>query len=315
MGDELAPPACPRPAMSLLRGRLRVGEDFFARMGAVPAGVVAPSGLVDRLEDLARPGVDVARIDPAIVPFFLGPGSLRLRIRSRWHGAFAIAWALARPLMRAVGQLHLPWRSADVAVHTLALDAALDGRPGARGVVRRYTAGGVMQVIAYATHRWEGGGYMSAALPLPMGALCGVLRLDLLEDAVAPGAADGTTRAASTTSRCGARLTSRRSTSGPEPVGIWFAPLVGPSFRVPFEETLDLWPARAPSAPADLRARARPDDSIVGRHTQRFLGLRCVTHEYWFAGAAQGYREAVTGRTGRPPTASDPGGRRLRWRS
>ncbi len=234
--------------------------------------MAAPSGLVDRMEDLRRPGVDLARIDPAVAPFFLDPAALRLRIESRWHGGFALLWALGRPLARLAGQLHLPRKRADVVVRTEALDAARDGRPGARGVVRSYAGGGgVMQVIAYATHAWDGAGYMSASLPLPFGALCGVLRLELL----AAASGEGT---------CGARLTSRAGPR-PEPVGIWFAPRVGPAFRVPFEETLDLWAARSPSAPRELRDAARAGDTIVGRHAQRFLGMRCVTHSYWFAPA------------------------------
>jgi hypothetical protein len=243
-----------------------VGGDFFERIGAARADRAAPAGLVDRLSDLGAAGLDVERIAPAVRLFFLDPGALRLRIASRWHGAFALVWALVRPLMRRVGQLALPRDRAEVVTRLVALDPERDGRADARGVVRAYADGEVMQVIAYATHRAaDGAGFMSAALPVPLGALCGLLRLELL-------VADG-----------GARLTSRRASgarSG-DPVGIWFAPLRGPAVRVPLEETIELWPARAPGAPAELRAAAGPDDVIVGRHVQRLAGLRFATHAYW----------------------------------
>jgi hypothetical protein len=162
-------------------------------------------------------------------------------------------------------------------VRTLALDPARDGRADVRGVLRTYASGNVMQVMAYATERWQGAGYMSAAFPMPFGALCGVLRLDLLEAEVeAEGAS------------AGARLTTRRREGASEPVGVWYAPLRGPALRLPFGETLDLWATNSAAAPAALRAEARTGETLVGHHVQTCGGVRFATHSYWFSPLARG---------------------------
>lgn len=252
---------------SLLRGGLRVGADFFSRVGALRPELPAPRGLVEELADLARPGVDVHRMDPRVAAFFLDPCSLALRVQSHWHGVFSLAWRALRPALGWVGQLYLPLDRAEVRVRTLALDPARDGREDVRGVVRSYLSGEVMQVMAYATHRDETGGYMSAAIPLPYGTLCGVLSLSLLGDGEGAGA----------------KLTTRRTPGTREPVGLWFAPRWGPAFRVPLEETLELWPADAREAPSEARAMAREGDTILGRHAQLLAGLRFATHHYAFS--------------------------------
>jgi hypothetical protein len=187
----------PRPFSSRLRARSRVGRGFFSRIGATTSAP-APRGLVDRIEDLSRPGLDIARIDPAIHPFLLDPASLEIRIESGWRGLFALAWRVVRPLFGFIGQLQYPLRNAVIRVRTLALDPARDGRADVRGVIRQYVNAGasVMQVMAYATWRENDRGYMSAAFPFPPGALCALLRMDLL-DTPDP-------------SRSGIRLTSRR---------------------------------------------------------------------------------------------------------
>src|SRR5262245_3130863 len=110
----------PRPRFSRLGGRLRIGADFFARRGALGSG--APRGVVDRIAELAHPGIAVARVHPAIVAFFEDTGGLDLALRSHWRWPVAWLWWLGRWVMRLVGQFVLPWRDARVttAVHALA---------------------------------------------------------------------------------------------------------------------------------------------------------------------------------------------------
>jgi hypothetical protein len=265
----------PRPFSSRLRAMGRVGASFFARIAAERTEASAPCGLVDRLEDLGRPGLLLDRIDPAVLPFLLDPASLEIRIESTWHGGFAVAWRLLRPLFGFIGQLYLPLRDAVVHARTVALDPGRDGRSDVRGVIREYTTGdrAVMQVMAYATWRENDRGYMSAAFPFPPGALCGVLRMDLLETAAA--------------TRCGIRLTTARDVREEhEPVGVWFA--LGPRGDVrvalPLEETLDLSPVA--QAPRELRDAARAGEDLVGVHVQKLFGARVVTHRYWFRARA-----------------------------
>ena len=168
---------------------LRVGADFFMRAGALAsadtAGSLPPTGLVDRISDLANPEIDVDRVHPALVVFFEDTQSLELHVRSRWRFPFSLVWRVVRPLMRWIGQFVLPLREGRVATRILALDPARDGRSDARAVIREYTGSGdVMQVVAYATCEQNGSRFMTAAFPLPGGHIAGILRLDrIAEDA------------------------------------------------------------------------------------------------------------------------------------
>jgi hypothetical protein len=261
-----------RPDFSRLRGGLRVGAGFFARAGALaPPGAPAPRGIVDSLADLARPGLAVHRVHPAIVPFFEDAVGLELRVRSRWRFPFSIAWALGRLCLAAVGQLVLPWREAIITTRGLALDPARDGRPGARGVVREYAdTGAVMQVIAYATHARDDTRFLHATFPMMLGHLAGVLRLDPTgEDA------DG---------RLSVALSSTPMDG--DDAGVWYVTRAFAA-RLPLGETLSLWAPGAPGAPADLDPAAFEGATIIGRHAQRLWGALVVTHDYWFRPRAQ----------------------------
>ena len=253
----------PSPRFSRLRGRLRIGPDFFARRGYVVAGEAR--GVIDRIADLAHPGIDVARVHPAIVAFFEDTAGLELLVRSRWRWPVAWAWWLWRWVMRAIGQFVLPMREARIATAVHALDAAADGRPGARAVVRTYAdTGRVMQAVAYAT--WTRGDrrYMSAAFPMPLGQIAGILRLDAL---------------AEETGCLAIELTSRRQAR--DDAGVWF--VLGPlAIRSPFGERLRLWSADMRCAPPALAAAPLPGATIVGEHIQTLFGFRFVTHHYWF---------------------------------
>jgi hypothetical protein len=184
------------PRFSRFVGRLRIGADFFERIGARTEPAAAPRGVVDRIEDLANPAIEVARIHPAVVAFFEDTGGLDLVIRSRWRFPFSISWAIFRHVMRWVGQFVLPLREGRIATRVHGLDAARDGRSDARAVIRTYVDGGdVMQAVAYATWERDATRYMSAAFPLPGGHVAGILRLD------ANGEDDGGGR--TTTPGCG----------------------------------------------------------------------------------------------------------------
>lgn len=252
-----------RPIFSRLRGGLRIGRDFFARRRALGSGP-PPRGLADRLADLGNPGIDVAKIHPAVVPFFDDPGSLALRIRSRWRFPFSIGWWLARPFARWVGQLVLPRSRAEIVVEMLALDPQVDGRADARGVIRSYADGSVMQVVAYATHARGEARYMHATFPVPGGHLAGVLRMDALgEDP----------------SGLSVELTSRARDG--DDAAIWIVHPLG-AVRAPLGESLRLWPAGSPLAPPDLDAEAIAGATLVGRHEQRLFGMLLVAHDYGF---------------------------------
>jgi hypothetical protein len=257
------------PRFSRFAGGLRVGADYFERQRALAVDG-APRGLVDRIDDLANPAVDVRRIHPAVVAFFEDTASLDLFVRSRWRFPFSVVWRLFRFVLAAIGQFVLPLDEARIRTRVLAIDRARDGREDARAVIRTYAdTGDVMQAVAYATWHREGTRYMSAAFPMPGGHVAGVLRLDAIDEDD-----DG---------RLAVALTSRARDG--DDAGVW---LVLGSIGVPspFHERLELWPAGAKAAPPELDVSVWPGATIVGRHEQRLFGIRFVTHHYWFRPAA-----------------------------
>lgn len=256
-----------KPTLSRIGCGFRVGADFFARRSALKslAGQV-PRGLVDRLDDLANPGIDVARVHPAIAVFFENTAELELHIRSRWRFPFSIVWRLFRPVLKWIGQFVLPIREGRILTRIVALDPSRDGRSDVRGVIREYTdTGTIMQVVAYATWENAGARYMSAAFPLPGGHLTGILRLDANgEDA---------------SGRLAVALTSEPKDG--DDAGIWYV-LGSFAMRVPFGERIRLWAADTDGAPAEIERDYFEGATILGEHQQRFLGIRLVTHHYWF---------------------------------
>jgi hypothetical protein len=250
-------------------GGLRVGSDFFERRGLLATSAERPRGVVNRVSDLANAQLDVARIHPAIVPFFEDTGALDLTIESRWRFPFSVAWWFGRLIMAALGQFVLPRGRARIATQVLALDRARDGRDDARGVIRTYVdSGDVMQVVAYATFEREGMRFMSAAFPLLFGHVAGFLRLDAIAEDD-----DG---------RLAVELTSTRRDD--DDAGVWFV-LRGLPVRIPFGESLRFWAPGMRGAPPDLDPTEVADTTIIARHEQRFLGIRLVTHDYWFCPA------------------------------
>ncbi len=257
------------PRFARLRGGLRVGADYFARVGALAGeggASSSPRGLVDRMADLSNPEIDVARVHPAVAVFFEDTASLELHVRSHWRFPFSLAWRLFRPLMKWIGQFVLPIHEGRIATRILALDPARDGRSDARAVIREYIdTGAVMQVVAYAT--WDSGvaRFMSATFPLPGGHIAGILRLDRI-------ASDREGRIAVALSSASQRG---------DGAGVWYV-LGSLALRTPFGERLSLWAAGTDCAPTDLDVDVLDGTTILGRHEQRLFGVRFVTHEYWF---------------------------------
>lgn len=251
------------PVPSRYSAWLRVGADFYARRGAIARGVDPPRGVVDAIAELAHPGIDPARVHPAVLAFFENTAGLELHVRSHWRFPFSVAWRLTRWLMVLLGQFVLPLGEARISTEGFAI--AGDGRPGARVMIRRYAeTGRVMQVVAYATWTRGGAHYMSAAFPMPFGQILGILRLDpLAED----------------NGRLAVVLTSARKYGDDAGVRAVVGPLV---FRSPFGEHIELWPPAMTGAPGVERPAGVPEPTVVGRHEQRLFGVRFVTHEYWF---------------------------------
>ncbi len=261
-------PATTPPFFSALRATGQVGPDYFARAAAVATSQPVPQGLVDSLEDLARPGLDTRRIHPEVRAFFERTAAFELLFLPGFVGVVRPGAWLFRIFAGWLGQLCLPVMGpAIIDTKMIPLDAIRDGRPGVRGVLRICPEDGrVMHVAAYATHAIDDARCMSVALPVPGGNITGILRLDALESPADP--------------RLGAALTSEVSPQSNIPVGTHFV-TNNDVFPFPLRETLRFWGrdmAGLPFAPDD---DSMPGATVVGRHDMFFLGARFATHTYY----------------------------------
>lgn len=252
---------------SRLRGGWRIGADWFARAGLTTTGQ-APRGLVDSLDDLAHDAIEPSRIDRGVAVFFDDPASLELLIEPSWRSPFRLFGRLWHRLARRLGQLCVPVDVCTIAVETLALEGARDGRDKVRGVVRRYTdRAATMQVMVYGVVTRGGVGLMSAVFPLPGCNLTGHLRLDEVsrEGEVIDGV----------------RLTTRARPGRDDGTGVWLVTAMG-RLPLPLEETLTLWSASSAARPTDCDPARWPGCTVVAVHEQRLLGALMVRHRYWF---------------------------------
>lgn len=251
-----------------------MGEGVFEGL-VTPKGPESaqPTGVVDRLEDYARPGQDLARVPPEVRVFFEDCVSLELEVRPSWTFwviPFAWAWHL---FAWAMGQLCLPVRPSRILTRALPLDPRVSPHARPRGVIRHYAGRAkVMQAMVYAVRERDERGYMSATFPLPGLALEGILRLE--------------TSAPDSEGRVGVKLTSApEDATDREETGVFLHTPLG-RIRTPFAETLELWSSRSSSVPTDLGAlvATNPKALLVGRHEQRLFGVLLVRHRYAFSG-------------------------------
>lgn len=262
------PPARALPPFSLLAAGGRVGADFFARSGACSTDPERrPTGLVDRLEDLAHRGCAVERIHERVRAFYERTDAHALTVLPRWRPGFRAGGRAWARLARTLGQLQLPVveRSPDaVASEIVPLDGARDGRDAPRGWTRTFEDGRAMYVAAYATHRAEGVAYMNIAFPLPGANLASILRMENRGEA-------------------GVVLTTRNPRGEPGDAGIWLVLRPGrrrAPLKLPMAETIEVWPTGDPAVPGTLAAAAPVGATVVARHRIWLLGLPFLALDY-----------------------------------
>lgn len=251
----LRPPALAGPRglpFSRLMSRGRVGADYFTR--CAPGREPAPRGLVDTLSIYDRPGFTSAAVDPNVRAFYERTADHDLAVAPAWRFPWRLGGRVAHALGRLAGQMTIPLHTTGAQAmpsRIVAVDAAIDGRPGVRGWVRTLGEGGPpVYVAAYAAHRDPAGlVYMNIAFPLPRSNLASLLRID--HDPARPGAIVLTTCAVDPDDR------------GDQ--GIFLVTAAGP-LRVPMNETIWVW--------------ADPDGPLRARHQVWLLGLTCVVLEY-----------------------------------
>ncbi len=245
---------------SRLRSRGYVGSDYFER--TAPGREPAPQGLVDSLAVYDRPGFVANAVAASVRDFYERTAFQEFSVAPRWRVPFRLGGRLWHALGLRIGQMTLPLNSHEpraMPSRIVAIDAAIDGRPGVRGWVRTLGVGGPpVYVAAYATHRDpDGVVYMNIAFPLPRCNLASILRID--HDSTRPGGVVLTTCSVGPDDR------------GDQGIYVVFG---GGTVRVPMNETIWVWPEPGDAA----RVRAR--------HRVWLFGLTCVELEYTISSQA-----------------------------
>lgn len=247
--------------LSPLTAGWRVGAAYVERT-AIEA-TPEPAGEMDDMGAYARPDFDTAAVHPEVRRFYERTAEYELTYRTRWHAGFRTGAALAALLTTRLEQLNLPGpgeaKPRRLGNRFVGIDPAADPRDGVRGWIRTDPeTGAAVFVAAYASHERDGERYVNIAVPLPWSNLSTVLRIEAL-DAGAEGD--------------GVRLTTKARAGD---AGLYLVTPVGP-FALPLDQTFRVWPAGAPTAPADF---TDGEATVVARHEMWVYGRRFLTIDY-----------------------------------
>jgi len=255
-----------RAPFSRLAGDKTIGADFFDDIGAVVGGDNPPRGLIDSLEDYARPQLNPQFVDLAIRRFYERTSDYSIAVVPRWRWYARPFAALARRWSRRVGQLGLPFdpiSDAEMKTRLAWLRSDIDGRDHPRAWVRTYLeTGEVAYAAAYSTHETAGVPYMNIAFPLPNGNMSSVLRIDFFGGG-------------------GLAVTTRRSASDTGDEGIFWV-RGQRALRLPMNETIYVVARReAKQLGLSVPPEGAGNATAVARHDLWVLGLKVLELEYW----------------------------------
>jgi hypothetical protein len=249
---------------SRLESRFRVGPDFFERIGGVLAGGRSPSGLVDNLSEYRRIDFDPDRVHPAVRAFYEDTAHHELIVSAEWRRGFRSAAHIYKRLASVIGQMDFPApreSALSISSRILPIRDELDGRSNVRAWIRTYSdSGSAVYVAAYATHSVDDEAYMNIAFPLPGGNLSSILRIENLD----PN---------------GVLLTTLPSVKGVGDQGVYFANRLVP-LRLPFNETIRVWPAVHASTVLPKHIEVPPGTSVIAQHDVWLVGVNFLTLNY-----------------------------------
>ena len=170
-----------------------IGRDYFDRLGAREGLVTRRSesgGLLPTLDALAAPGLDPARIHPAVRAFYERTGEYEMESWAEWCGAFRpFGRLLALLFSRRLQQLNVPLSGLDVRLGTtsevIQLVAPESGEVRYTGWLRTLRAtGNVLYAGSYSVAKVPGfeRPCVKVVFPLPNGNAQIFLRPDAAED-------------------------------------------------------------------------------------------------------------------------------------
>lgn len=258
LSGDLAPAAA-QPEKS-------IGADFFDRIDAVVGEDNPPHGLIDSLEEYARPQLNPQFVDLAIRRFYERTADYRIAVVPKWRWYARPLAGLFRRWSRRVGQLGLPFdpvADSEMQSRLAWLSPDIDGRDHPRAWVRTYTGSGeVVYAAAYATHETAAVPYMNIAFPLPRGNMTSILRVDFYGGG-------------------GLAITTRRAGDDHGDEGI-FLVRGRRALRMPANETIYVVARREAkhlglTRPPKEAAKA----TAVARHDLWVFGIKVLELEYW----------------------------------
>lgn len=244
---------------SRLRGRGRIGADFFERHHLTASGSI--QGLVDSMSVFASADFDPDVLSPAIRDFYERTARYELVVDPAWQRGFFTAARLFKRLSVAVQQMNFPLarESGETLMESriIPLNDQEDGRTGVRAWVRQFVDTRLpIYAAAYSTHTYRGRTYMNIAFPLPYCNLTSILRLY----------------------RDGEELV-LTSLSGREKgdEGVYLVTPLMP-LRLPINETIRV---RSVDRGADHGPEVPPNVTVHARHDMWLFGIRFLTLTYW----------------------------------
>ncbi|HEX6922318.1 MAG TPA: hypothetical protein VF149_00725 [Bacillales bacterium] len=165
-------------------GRWRIGEDFFERYH-LHRNNHSPRGLVDDFSVYQREDFQPNQLHPEVIAFYEDTLRYELYADVHWLGMFRFLSPIYKWFSKRIGQINLPLNDkknqGQMFSRILPLNSAKDGRTGVRAWIRTNDKQETIFVAAYSLHIHRNETYMNIALPLPLGNMTGVLRLDHLE--------------------------------------------------------------------------------------------------------------------------------------
>ncbi|WP_408007851.1 YndJ family protein [Pseudalkalibacillus sp. A8] len=169
---------------SKIFSRFFTGSDFFHRRNLV-AQDRHDDGLIDNMEDYDRIDFNTRNLHPEVVSFYENTLEYTLESHTQWQPGFVAFSKIYKSISKRIGQINLPLNGMDHIQMTskiISLNSEEDGRPDVRAWIRTTADGESIFAAAYSSHQYKGERYMNIALPLLLGNMTGVLKMDHMQE-------------------------------------------------------------------------------------------------------------------------------------
>ncbi|KFM99682.1 hypothetical protein D0U04_03835 [Bacillus clarus] len=163
--------------MSQLKGKVKVGENFFQQQKLVENREYA--GLVDKMSDFDSNKFNESKVSLGITHFYENTRDYHLQANIKWSSWFRPFAFCYEKMSKYVQQIHLGMGGKWEVMHgrIIAIKDERDGRENVRAWVRKNEKDETIFIALYSQHAYNGETYMNIALPLPYSNMTGILKL------------------------------------------------------------------------------------------------------------------------------------------